>query len=64
MNLTLVTVIKKIHMRPIINETEEKIKVETKATIRCIPLDTKTEKGKCIFSQEDSPRRVLFAKSY
>ena len=46
------------------NETEEKIKATTKATIRCIPLDTKAEKGKCIFSQADSARRVLFAKAY
>jgi prolyl-tRNA synthetase len=46
------------------NETEQKIKEETKATIRCIPLDSKEEKGKCIYSGRPSVRRVLFAKAY
>lgn len=45
-------------------ETEEKIKEETKATIRCIPLDNPEEEGKCIFSGKPSGRRVLFARSY
>ena len=45
-------------------ETEEKIKNETKATIRCIPLDAEEEAGKCIFSGEPSSRRVIFARSY
>ena len=46
-------------------ETEEKIKNETKATIRCIPLDTKNiESGICLFSGKESKRRVLFAKNY
>jgi prolyl-tRNA synthetase len=45
-------------------ETEEKIKDLTKATIRCIPLDRKNEKGICIFSGAESPGRVLFAKAY
>ena len=45
-------------------ETEEKIKEETKATIRCIPLDAPEEEGKCIFSGKPSGRRVLFARSY
>ena len=45
-------------------ETEEKIKNMTKATIRCIPLDSKAEKGSCIFSGKPSDRRVLFAKAY
>ena len=45
-------------------ETEEKIKEETKATIRCIPLDQIHESGKCIFSGKDSKGRVLFAKAY
>jgi len=45
-------------------ETEDKIKKETKATIRCIPNDAKTEDGKCIFSGKPSKRRVLFAKAY
>jgi prolyl-tRNA synthetase len=45
-------------------ETEEKIKNETKATIRCIPFDSPDEDGKCIFSGKPSKRRVLFARSY
>ena len=45
-------------------ETEEKIKEETKATIRCIPLDSPEEEGKCIYSGKPSKRRVLFARSY
>jgi prolyl-tRNA synthetase len=45
-------------------ETEEKIKQETKATIRCIPLDAKEEEGKCIYTGAPSNKRVLFAKAY
>jgi prolyl-tRNA synthetase len=45
-------------------ETEEKIKNETKATIRCIPFDSPDEDGKCIYSGKPSKRRVLFALSY
>jgi prolyl-tRNA synthetase len=45
-------------------ETEDKIKEETKATIRAIPFDTTTENGKCVYSGKPSPRRVLFAKAY
>ena len=45
-------------------ETEEKIKQETKATIRCIPLDAAEEEGKCIYSGEKSSKRVLFARAY
>jgi prolyl-tRNA synthetase len=45
-------------------ETEEKIKEETKATIRCIPFDSPEESGKCIYSGRPSKRRVLFARSY
>jgi len=45
-------------------ETEEKIKDETKATIRCIPFDSPDEDGKCIYSGKPSKRRVLFARSY
>jgi prolyl-tRNA synthetase len=45
-------------------ETEEKIKDETKATIRCIPLDGQLEEGKCIFSGNPSKQRVLFALAY
>jgi len=46
------------------SETEEKIKEETKATIRCIPFDSPDEDGKCIYSGKPSKRRVLFARSY
>jgi prolyl-tRNA synthetase len=45
-------------------ETEEKIKELTKATIRCIPLDSVEEEGVCVFSEKKSNRRVLFAKAY
>lgn len=45
-------------------ETEEKIKEETKATIRAIPLDSPDEKGKCILTGKPSERRVLFARAY
>lgn len=45
-------------------ETEEKIKEETKATIRCIPFDSPEEEGKCIYTGRPSRRRVLFARSY
>lgn len=45
-------------------ETEEKIKNETKATIRCIPVDAPEEDGVDIISGNPSKRRVLFAKSY
>jgi prolyl-tRNA synthetase len=45
-------------------ETEEKIKEETKATIRCIPFDSPEEEGKCVYSGKPSKRRVLFAISY
>ncbi|NBP68432.1 MAG: proline--tRNA ligase [Cytophagia bacterium] len=45
-------------------ETEQKIKEETKATIRCIPLDAVAEEGKCIYSGKPSSKRVLFAVAY
>ena len=45
------------------DETENKIKELTKATIRCIPQGAKT-KGKCVFSGKPSEQRVLFAKAY
>ena len=45
-------------------ETEDKIKKETKATIRCIPLNSVKESGKCIYSNKPSSQRVLFAKAY
>ena len=45
-------------------ETEDKIKEQTKATIRCIPLDNKQEAGTCILSGNPSTQRVLFARAY
>ncbi|MGJ5642359.1 proline--tRNA ligase [Formosa sp. S-31] len=45
-------------------ETEDKIKELTKATIRCIPLDSEEEAGVCVYSGKPSSRRVLFAKAY
>jgi len=45
-------------------ETEELIKQETKATIRCIPLNNPLEDGVCIYSGKTSTQRVLFAKAY
>jgi len=45
-------------------ETEDKIKNETKATIRCILLDEKEESGKCIYSGKPSFKKVVFAKAY
>ena len=47
-------------------ETEEKIKELTKATIRCIPMDTDVmkEEGKCVYSGKPSKQRVIFARSY
>ena len=46
------------------SETENKIKEETQATIRCIPLDQVKEEGTCVFSGNLSKGRVLFAKAY
>ena len=45
-------------------ETEDKIKEITKATIRCIPIDSELEDGKCVYSGKPSKQRVLFAKAY
>lgn len=45
-------------------ETELKIKEETKATLRCIPIDAPEETGVCVYSGKPSSRRVLFAKAY
>jgi prolyl-tRNA synthetase len=45
-------------------ETEEKIKAETKATIRCLPLEYEEEQGVCVYSGKPSGRRVLFAIAY
>jgi prolyl-tRNA synthetase len=46
------------------SETEQKIQEETKATVRCIPVNNKPEKGKCIYSGKPSTQRVIFAKAY
>ncbi|MBR3286348.1 MAG: proline--tRNA ligase [Bacteroidales bacterium] len=46
------------------SETEELIKDETKATIRCIPCDAPEEQGRCIRTGRPSARRVLFARAY
>lgn len=45
-------------------EVEEKIKAETKATIRCIPLYGEVEEGVCMISGKPSKQRVIFARSY
>ena len=47
-------------------ETEAKIQEETKATIRCIPVDSFVceEEGKCVYSGKPSHQRVIFARSY
>mgnify|MGYP001369260447 CR=1 FL=1 len=45
-------------------ETEQLIKDETKATIRCIPFDAEAEEGKCIYTGKPSDKRVLFAIAY
>jgi prolyl-tRNA synthetase len=44
--------------------TETAIKEATKATIRCIPLDTPDEAGTCVWTGQPSARRVVFAKAY
>ena len=45
-------------------ETEEAIKAETKATIRCIPLNSIEQAGKCVYSGKPSAKRVVFARAY
>lgn len=45
-------------------ETEKHIKDQTKATIRCIPMNNDLENGVCVFSGKPSVQRVLFAKAY
>lgn len=45
-------------------QTEDKIKEMTKATIRCIPIDVKEERGQCVLTGKPSNKRVLFAKAY
>ena len=46
------------------SETEEKIKQETKATVRCIPLGVEPKEGKCVFTGKPSKGRVIFARAY
>ena len=46
------------------SETEEKIKEETKATIRCIPFNVSTDEGFCMVTGKPSKGRVVFAKAY
>ena len=46
------------------SETEDKIKEKTKATIRCIPNNLSSSKGKCVYSGNPSNQRVIFAKAY
>lgn len=46
------------------SETEEKIKMETKATIRCIPLEGDKTPGKCMVTGKPSNQRVIFARAY
>ncbi len=46
------------------SETEDKIKEETKATIRVIPLNNPRENGKCVYSGRPSTQRVVFARAY
>jgi prolyl-tRNA synthetase len=45
-------------------ETEQKIKEETKATIRLIPIEPEAEEGLCVYSGKPSPYRVVFARAY
>jgi prolyl-tRNA synthetase len=45
-------------------ETEEAIKAETKATIRCIPFNSAEEAGACVYSGKPSAKRVVFARAY
>ena len=46
------------------NESEKKIKDETKATIRCIPFDEKPEGLRCVLSEKPAKHEVIFAKAY
>lgn len=46
------------------SEVEQKIKDETKATVRCIPLDGEKKPGKCMVTGEPSAQRVVFARAY
>ena len=46
------------------SETEERIKEETKATVRCLPLNEADEAGICMVTGQPSPRRAYFARAY
>lgn len=46
------------------SETEEAIKAETKATIRCIPFNSIEQAGSCVYSGKPSSKRVVFARAY
>jgi len=46
------------------SETEEKIKAQTKATIRCVPFDEEKERGNCVYSGNPSEKKVVFARAY
>ncbi len=46
------------------SETEEAIKAETKATIRCIPFEESKESGECVYTGKPSNQRVIFARAY
>ncbi|MGV3503756.1 MAG: proline--tRNA ligase [Adhaeribacter sp.] len=46
------------------SETEDRIKEETKATVRCLPLDYEPEEGLCMVTGKPSARRVVFARAY
>ena len=46
------------------SETENRVKDETKATIRCIPLEGDTTPGACMVTGRPSARRVIFARAY
>ncbi len=46
------------------SETEDAIKAETKATIRCIPFNSTEQAGTCVFSGNPSSKRVIFARAY
>jgi prolyl-tRNA synthetase len=42
----------------------DRVKDETKATLRCIPLEQPGGKGRCIFSGEETSEKAYFAKAY
>ncbi|MEZ4930015.1 MAG: hypothetical protein R2777_08400 [Chitinophagales bacterium] len=45
-------------------ETEDKIKEETGATIRCIPLEDNAPNGSCIYTGKEAKHKVIFARAY